>query len=85
MSTKVIPFTVEMNQVNENGNIIANCNSITFRNIGTSNCWINDYLLIPSDYLSINGNLYEIDVTTYNIKFSANTGVLAIIRKTYKA
>jgi hypothetical protein len=73
-----------MQYTNNQDKLFSYCNSITFVNTGTSNALIGAYKIIPGAFLSIPGNLGEIDITQYSLSFSGS-GVnnLTIIRKSY--
>lgn len=78
-------YRVELIQyTNNQDKIFSDCNSITFVNIGTSNALIGAYVIIPGAFLSIPGNLGEMDVTQYSLSFSgAGANNLTIMRKFY--
>lgn len=77
-------YIIDVIQYATNNNLTANCNAITFVNTGSTDCFINKFLLAAGASLSINGNENEIDVTVYNISFTGGTGILSVIRKFYK-
>lgn len=77
-------YIIDIIQYATNNNLTANCNAITFVNVGTTSCYINKFVLAAGASLSINGNENEIDVTTYSISFTGGTGILSVIRKYYK-
>lgn len=67
--------------------VSSECNDITFWNQGTTNVEVEGNLLYPNQSLRIQGNIGEIDTTTYNIVFATliSTGnKLAVLRKLYK-
>lgn len=79
-------YTNSFNLVNENGySLYANCAEIFFLNLGTSVVTINNVLpLTTGQFIGLDGQFCEEDVTHYNINFD-NTGTnkLLIIRKIY--
>lgn len=79
-----IPYTTEFLQVTEEKNIVAESNSITFLNMGTSAATVNGLTLQQNQSISIQGNINEKDKTAYYITF-APTGAkqLFVIRKIY--
>lgn len=76
-------YRVEILQYTVNQRIKGNCNAISFINISAAtDVYVNNHLLIPNDSLSINGNIYEIDVTEYFIDFkTATNGIIEVIKK----
>lgn len=76
-------YITEVIQYNVNTNLQSKCNAISFTNTGTTNLYVNKYLLTVGQTLSIDGNAGELDVTEYKINFPANTGECSVIRKTY--
>ena len=65
--------------------INSNCNEIAFWNTGTSNVIINNVInLLPNDFVSLNGNINELDKTQYIYSFTGTgTNSLIVIKKTY--
>jgi len=78
-------YRVEIIQyTNNQDKIFSDCNSITFINTGASNALIGKYIIAPGAFLSVPGNLGEMDVTQYSLSFSgAGANNLTIIRKGY--
>lgn len=82
----LIDYYVTFAVIQLGGYIPSDCAEITFINSGTANVVINSALtLVPGQSLSIQGNNFEIDRTSYQIAF-AQTGIssLTYIRKFYK-
>jgi hypothetical protein len=77
-------FVLDFQQYANNNNIVSECNSITFVNTGTTDVFINKFLLVAGAALAIGGNENEIDTTVYNIYFPAGAGALSVIKKYYK-
>lgn len=66
------------------GVVEANANEMIFINNGSTTATINGLAILPGGTLSISGNGGEIDVSTYNLSFSATTGnKVDVIRKRY--
>ena len=65
--------------------ITSNCNEIAFWNVGTTTATINNVVVLaPQDYLSLNGNVDEIDKTQYTCAFSGSgQSNVIVIKKTY--
>lgn len=77
-------YRIEIQQYQQNYNVIAQCNNITFVNTGTINVQINTFILVPNSSLSIGGNENEIDTTIYNVSFQgATNGNLIVIKKIF--
>jgi len=78
-------YRVEIIQYTNNQNrVFSDCNSITFVNTGTSAANVSGYTILSGNFLSIPGNLGEIDRTQYTLKFdNTGTNLLTIIRKSY--
>lgn len=63
----------------------ANCNAISFYNLGVTTAYVNNVPLIQFQGFSIGGNQGEVDRTKYNIKFSGvGQNQLVIIKKVYR-
>lgn len=83
------PFTkyyIEVNQYYININIASNCSAITFLNYGSNQVTINGVILTQGQQLTIEGNVNEIDQTTYIIQFTGSNAVnnsLTVIKKLY--
>lgn len=82
--TKLITFTTDTQQYASNIVIPSNCNSILFKNIGATNCQVDNYPLPPGEVLGIDGNLGEINVRKYNVTFDPTTGGVGNIVVTKK-
>lgn len=81
-----INYTNNFQMVRQSGSVPSNCNGITFINTGTDNVDVMGYVLQPSYTLALNGNVGEMDVTNYTIKFAGGAGLikaLLVITKTY--
>jgi hypothetical protein len=77
-------YRIEIQQYQQNYNVIAQCNNITFINNGAINVQINQFTLVPNASLSIGGNENEIDITVYNVSFQgATNGNLIVIKKIF--
>ena len=77
-------YRIELLQYQQNIVIDANCNNITFINIGAINVKVNSFTLVPNSSLSIGGNENEIDVTKYTISFAgATNGNIVVIKKVF--
>lgn len=67
--------------------IPSNCNAITFRNIGTDTVFINNIVpLTQDDFISIPGDIDEMDMTQYDYRFenvAGKTQLLLVVRKTF--
>lgn len=83
------PFTkyyIEVNQYYLNINIASNCSAITFINYGANTVDINGVNLTQGQQLTIEGNINEIDQTSYQIQFTGSNPVnnsLTVIKKLY--
>lgn len=83
------PFTkyyIEVNQYYININIASNCSAITFLNYGSNQVTINGVILTQGQQLTIEGNVNEIDQTTYVIQFAGSNAAnnsLTVIKKLY--
>jgi len=83
------PFTkyyIEVNQYTRNINLSSNCSAITFINYGSNTVDINGVDLTQGQQLTIEGNVNEIDQTTYQVQFTGATAVnnsLTVIKKLY--
>jgi len=83
------PFTkyyIEVNQYYININIASNCSAITFLNYGSNTVNINGVNLTQGQQLTIEGNVNEIDQTSYQIQFTGSNPVnnsLTVIKKLY--
>lgn len=77
-------YIVDIIEYGTNNTLTSKCNAITFINTGTTNAYINKFLIAPNASLSIQGNENEIDVTTYQLAFTGGTGILTVIRKYYQ-
>jgi len=83
------PFTkyyIEVNQYTTNINLASNCSAITFINYGSNTVDINGVDLTQGQQLTIEGNVNEIDQTTYQVQFtgaSAANNSLTVIKKLY--
>ena len=76
-------YKTEITQYSQNISLIANCNAITFVNTGTTNMYVDKYLLIPGQSIGVSGNNDEIDITHYNLQFTNNLGNCSVIRKIF--
>jgi hypothetical protein len=65
----------------------SNCNAITFRNIGQDTVYINQIVpLTTDDFISIPGDIDEMDQTQYTYRFENTPGMtqlLLVVRKTF--
>jgi len=83
------PYTkyyIEVNQYTTNINLASNCSAITFINYGSNTVDINGVDLTQGQQLTIEGNVNEIDQTTYQVQFtgaSAANNSLTVIKKLY--
>jgi hypothetical protein len=82
------PYTkyyIEVNQYYININIASNCSAVTFINYGSNNVNINGVILTQGQQLTIEGNVNEIDQTTYQIQFTGSqaNNNLTVIKKLY--
>jgi len=83
------PYTkyyIEVNQYTTNINLASNCSAITFINYGSNTVDINGVDLTQGQQLTIEGNVNEIDQTTYQVQFtgsSAFNNSLTVIKKLY--
>jgi hypothetical protein len=82
------PYTkyyIEVNQYYLNINIASNCSAITFINYGSNQVNINGVILTQGQQLTIEGNVNEIDQTTYQIQFTGSqaNNNLTVIKKLY--
>lgn len=83
------PFTkyyIEVNQYYININLSSNCSAITFINYGSNSVNISGVNLTQGQQLTIDGNVNEIDQTSYQIQFSgsnAANNLLTVIKKLY--
>jgi len=83
------PFTkyyIEVNQYTTNINLSSNCSAITFINYGSNTVNINGVDLTQGQQLTIEGNVNEIDQTTYQLQFTGASAVnnsLTVIKKLY--
>jgi len=83
------PFTkyyIEVKQYVTTANIPSDCSSITFINYGANSVLISGVLLTQGQQLVIEGNVNEIDTTTYQAIFSTSISVdnsITVIRKLY--
>jgi hypothetical protein len=79
-------YNIEFKNYYTTANVSSNCNSITFVNLGINTVQINGYPLTQGQQLSIQGNINEIDNTSYQLQFSIAQSVdnnVAVIRKLY--
>jgi len=82
------PYTkyyIEVNQYYININIASNCSAVTFINYGSNQVNINGVILTQGQQLTIEGNVNEIDQTTYQIQFTGSqaNNNLTVIKKLY--
>lgn len=67
--------------------IPSECNAITFRNLGSDTVYINNIVpLIQDDFISLPGDIDELDVSQYFYKFAGAAGktqLLLVVRKTF--
>ncbi len=65
--------------------LFSNCAEITFINMGNTNILLNNSLVIlPTQAISFDGKLYELDTTNYSIRFATGTTpACCVIRKYY--
>jgi hypothetical protein len=83
------PFTkyyIEVKQYVTTANIASDCSSISFINYGANSVLISGVLLTQGQQLVIEGNVNEIDTTTYQAIFSTSISVdnsITVIRKLY--
>lgn len=64
----------------------SDCNSISFRNLGTDVVYINGSVpLTQNDFISIPGEITELDRTVYSYRFAGatNSQLLLVVRKVY--
>jgi len=80
-------YTIAIYTYQQGTNIISNCSDITFINVGTTNCVINNqFLLTAGQSLSITAQFNEIDVTQYRVDFPSTTpqnNKLQVIKKIF--
>lgn len=86
MEKNIQTYVTEVNQYSQSQKIQSKCNAISFINTGTVNMYINKYLILPSQTLSIAGNKNEMDVTQYQLEFdtAAIAGNCTVIKKIYQ-
>jgi hypothetical protein len=77
-------YILDFQQFGTNNNIVSQCNAITFVNTGTTDVYINKFLLSAGASLVVGGNENEIDTTVYIFYFTGGIGNLSVIRKYYK-
>jgi len=83
------PYTkyyIEVNQYTTNINLPSNCSAITFINYGSNTVDINGVDITQGQQLTIEGNVNEIDQTTYQVQFTGASAVnnsLTVIKKLY--
>jgi hypothetical protein len=77
-------YILDFQQFGSNNNIVSQCNAITFVNTGTTDAFVNKFLLVAGASLVIGGNEGEIDTTVYTFYFTGGVGNLSVIRKYYK-
>jgi len=78
-------FVEETQVYNQPGEVRADCNAITFINIGTANMQVNGTDIVPGAQLVSTGNEGEINRTRYRLSFSgAGDEVCQVIRKVYQ-
>lgn len=86
MLRPLIEYSNDYESFRVGGNIVANCNSILFWNIGDTDVSIMGGVLHPGQWLELTGNVGEVDKTQYFFSFvppvNANPE-LNVIRKTY--
>ena len=66
--------------------IISECSDITFINNGTTNCYINGFLLAAGASIGFSAQWNEIDTTKYNLVFNDPTisnNSVTVIKKIY--
>jgi len=76
-------YRIDIQVLTQNNFVSSNCNAITFLNTGAGTVKINDFVLAANVSLVIEGNENELDTTSYQVMFPANTGNLTIFRKVY--
>jgi hypothetical protein len=79
-------FYIEVKQYYTTANISSDCNTITFINYGSNDVNISGVVLTQGQQLTIEGNVNEIDTTTYQANFSTSISVnnnITVIRKLY--
>jgi len=69
-------------EVNQS-NVDSNCIDILFFNSTAGTIFINGFPVATGSTLSIDGNVGEINVTSYKIAFNGNTGSVYVQRRKY--
>ena len=78
-------FDIDIVSYQTTQQVVSNCNSIQFINIGTSNLIINNSLtLITNQTFTVEGNEGELCVATFLIKFdNSGTNSVTVVRKNF--
>ena len=80
-------YTVEFLTVPVDGFTFgSNCADITFKNFGVEQLIVNDVVpLSTGDFITVAGNVGEIDRTKYHVKFTTGVGtkIAVIIKRNY--
>lgn len=78
-------FVEETQVYNQPGEVRADCNAITFLNVGTAQMQVNGVLVVPGAQLVSTGNEGEINRTRYRLSFAGvGTEICQVIRKVYQ-
>jgi len=79
------PFIEETQTYNQPGEVRADCNAITFLNIGTTTMQVNGVTVVPGAQYISTGNEGEVNQTRYRVSFAGvGDDVCQVIRKIYR-
>jgi hypothetical protein len=86
LQVSVIPVRFDNKTYDQPGQVVSNCNSITFINYGTADCTI-DYAitLAQNQSISFSGNVGEFTDQQFTVQFGTGTFNLVVIRKIYNS
>lgn len=79
-------FVTAITVINQSRDIPSDCNSIGFKNQGSSTVYVAGLRLLPGESFFVPyGNAGELDKTQWNIRFNGvGTNELVVLRKTYQ-
>jgi hypothetical protein len=80
----MIQFQEKFQLFNTPGEIKSECNSILILNIGTAQAVLNGLVLNSQEFYTSNGNINEINTTSYRLAFQGiGSNQILVIRKYY--